>query len=304
MQKILEVKNLTKNFDNFTAVNNLSFDIEEGEVLGLLGPNGAGKTTTIHMLLGVIALSKGSIQYFGKDLYKNREEILKKINFSSTYISMPWMFTVMEILEVFSRLYEIPDKNKRIQKLLKEFEIDHLAKRQFYKLSAGERTRLFLTKAFINYPKLILLDEPTASLDPDISVKIREFLKQERDEYNVSMLFTSHNMAEVEEMCDRVIVLQSGKSIVEDTPDNLTKQITNCIVELVITDNAKALDLFETEKIIFKKNKNLFKIFIDEKDIASFLTLLSSKRVEYQEISINKPDLEDYFLEIVKRRKQ
>ena len=298
---ILEVKNLTKKFGDFTAVDNLSFSIKEGEVLGLLGPNGAGKTTTIHMLLGVIASSKGSIQYFGKDLHRNREEILKEINFSSTYISMPWLFTVSEILEVFARLYEIPDKNKRIQKLLKEFEIDHLAKRQFYKLSAGEKTRLFLTKAFINYPKLILLDEPTASLDPDISVKIREFLKKEKDEYNVSMLFTSHNMAEVEEMCDRVIVLRAGRSIAEDKPENLTRQITNCTIELVITeDNEKAADFFDTEKIPFEKNKNQFKIFIDEKNIADFLMLLSSKKIKYQEISINKPDLEDYFLQVIK----
>lgn len=298
---ILEVKNLTKKFGNFTAVDNLSFNIREGEVLGLLGPNGAGKTTTIQMLLGVMAATKGSIHYFGKNFYENREEILKQVNFSSTYISMPWLFTVSEILEVFARLYEIPDRNKRIQKLLKEFEIDHLIKREFYKLSAGEKTRLFLTKAFLNYPRLILLDEPTASLDPDIAVKIREFLKKEKEQYNVSMLFTSHNMAEVEEMCDRVIVLRSGKAIAEDKPENLTRQMTNCIIELIIADdNEKATEFFDTKKIPFEKNKNQFKIFLDEKNIADFLMLLSSEKIKYQEISINKPDLEDYFLQVVK----
>lgn len=300
---ILEVKNLTKKFGSFTAVNNLSFSIKEGEVLGLLGPNGAGKTTTIHMLLGVIASSKGSIRYFGKDFYKNREEILKEINFSSTYISMPWLFTVYEILEVFARLYEIPDRGKRIHKLLTEFEIDHLAKRQYYKLSAGERTRLFLTKAFLNYPKLILLDEPTASLDPDIAAKIREFLKKEKNEYNVSMLFTSHNMAEVEEMCDRIIILRYGKAIAEDKPENLARQITNCVVELLIAkDNKKASTFLDSKNIRFEKDKNLFKIYIDEKNIANFLMSLSSQEIGYQEISINKPDLEDYFLQVIKEK--
>lgn len=296
---ILEVKNLTKKFGNFTAVDNLSFDIKEGEVLGLLGPNGAGKTTTIQMLLGIMAQTKGSIKYFGKELEQNREEILKQINFSSTYISMPWLFTVSEILEVFALLYEIPDKEKRIQKLLEEFEIYHLAKTQYYNLSAGEKTRLFLTKAFLNYPKLILLDEPTASLDPDISVKIRKFLKKEKEKYNVSMLFTSHNMTEVEEMCDRVIVLQHGRVVAEDKPENLTKSITSCTIELTIAEDKKASVFFGAEKILFERNKNRFKIALEEKNIADFLILLSSKGIRYQEISIDKPDLEDYFLQVV-----
>lgn len=300
---VLEVKNLTKKFGNFTAVDNLSFNIKEGEVLGLLGPNGAGKTTTIHMLLGVMASSKGSIRYFGKDFYKNREEILKEINFSSTYISMPWLFTVSEILDIFARLYEVPDRTKRIHKLLTEFEIDHLAKRSYFKLSAGEKTRLFLTKAFINYPRLILLDEPTASLDPDIAVKIRKFLKKEKNEYNVSMLFTSHNMAEVEEMCDRIIVLRKGKVIAKNSPENLAKQMTNCVIELLITkDNKKASTFLSEQKIRFENEKNLFSIYIDEKDIANFLIALSRENIEYQEISINKPDLEDYFLQTVKEK--
>ncbi len=299
---ILEVKDLNKKFGSFTAVDNLSFNVKEGEVLGLLGPNGAGKTTTIQMLLGIMAPTQGLIKYFGKDLEKNREEILKQINFSSTYISMPWLFTVSEILEIFALLYEIPEKDKRIKKLLEEFEIGHLAKVQFYNLSAGEKTRLFLTKAFMNYPKLILLDEPTASLDPDISVKIRRFLKKEKEKYNVSMLFTSHNMAEVEEMCDSVIVLQHGKIIAKDKPDNLTKSIKNCTVELTIPDNKEATEFFNEEKILFERDKNQFKFVLEEKAIADFLMLLSSKNIKYQEISINKPDLEDYFLEVVKEK--
>ncbi|MBI2025938.1 MAG: ABC transporter ATP-binding protein, partial [Candidatus Levybacteria bacterium] len=210
-QKVLEVKNLTKKFGKFTAVDNISFDIREGEILGLLGPNGAGKTTTIHMLLDVMDPTSGTISYFGKPLKQGRSEILKNVNFSSAYISLPWLFTVEEVLRVYANLYEVPNKVYRISRLLAEFEIEDLRKKHVYMLSAGEKARLLLTKAFINYPKIILLDEPTASLDPDIATKIREFLKKQQKEYNVSMLFTSHNMTEVEEMCDNIVFLNKGK---------------------------------------------------------------------------------------------
>src|SRR3989338_8615576 len=177
---VLEVKNLTKKFGEFTAVNDVSFSIQEGEVLGFLGPNGAGKTTTIQMLIGVMQPTQGNIVYFGKAFNKHRVEILKQINYSSGYISLPYLLTIGEILDVFARLYEIPDKKKRMQKLLAVFEIEGLRKKQFYTLSAGQKSRVLLAKAFLNYPKIILLDEPTASLDPDIAKRIREFLKKEK----------------------------------------------------------------------------------------------------------------------------
>lgn len=219
---ILEVKNLTKKFgssaDEFTAVDNISFSLKEGEILGLLGPNGAGKTTTIHMLLGVTQPTKGDVYYFQKPFNAHREQILKQVNFSSGYISLPWLLTIEEILDVFARLYEVPNKKKRINKLMAIFEIEDLLKKQFFQLSAGQRSRVFLVKAFINYPKIILLDEPTASLDVEIAVKVRKFLKKEKQKYNVSMLFTSHNMKEVEEMCDRIFIIHHGKIIHEGPP--------------------------------------------------------------------------------------
>lgn len=301
---ILEVKNLTKKFGDFTAVDNISFSLNEGEVLGLLGPNGAGKTTTIQMLLSVLEQTEGTISYFGKDFKKHREEILKNVNYSSTYISLPWHFTVLEILDIFAKLYEVDNKEKRIKKLLEEFEIYDLQKKIFSMLSAGEKTRLLLVKAFLNYPKIILLDEPTASLDPEIAVKVREFLKREKKEYDVSMLFTSHNMAEVEEMCDRVIIINHGKIIAQDTPENLTSLMTNCEIELFIKkDNKKAHDLFSENKIPFAQERNTFKIIINEQEISSFLTLISEKKIHYEQISINKPDLEDYFLKAIEKEK-
>lgn len=300
---ILDVKNLTKQFGSFTAVDDLSFEIKEGEVLGLLGPNGAGKTTTIHMLLGVMEATGGVIKYFNKPFPKEREHILKQINFSSTYISMPWLFTLDEILDIYGRLYEVHDRKKRINKLLGEFEIEHLRKRQFAVLSAGEKTRLFLAKAFLNYPKLILLDEPTASLDPDIAIKIRKFLKKEKAEYNVCMLFTSHNMSEVEEMCDRVMIMKSGKIIDQDTPENLAKKLHHSQIELLIMkDNKKAEDYLKEKKFIYTVDRDRFIISLDEQRVAEFLQTITSQNIGYEEININKPTLEDYFLEVLKEK--
>jgi ABC-2 type transport system ATP-binding protein len=302
--QVLEVNGLTKKFGNFSAVDNVSFSIADGEIFGLLGKNGAGKTTTIQMLLGMMEPTSGIITYFGKDLKKHREEILRDANFSSTYISMPWFFTVEEILDIFARLYEVKDRKKRITKLAQEFEIDHLLKKEFYMLSAGEKTRLFMAKAFLNYPKIILLDEPTASLDVDIAVKIREFLKKEKKEYNVSMLLTSHNMKEVEELCDRVMIIKNGKIIDEDKPENLAKKFSRSTLELlIIDDNKKALEFFNNGKVEFKKNKYRFIIEIDEQNISSLLINLAKENIGYSEILINKPDLEDYFLEAVKEKK-
>jgi ABC-2 type transport system ATP-binding protein len=302
---ILEVKNLTKKFGSFTAVDNLSFSIKDGEILGLLGPNGAGKTTTIQMLLGVMEPTVGSIAYFGKTFKKYRTQILKDINFSSTYISLPWQYTITEILNIFARLYGVGNKDKRIQKLLEEFEIDHLQKKSFLDLSSGEKTRVLLAKAFLNYPKIILLDEPTASLDVDIAVKVRQFLKRQKREYNVSMLFTSHNMPEVEEICDRILILNNGTVIAQDTPNNLTHLMTDCEIEFFIEqDVKKANTLFKKIEIPVKQDGNIFKITIDEKAISDFLALLVKEKIHYERISINKPDLEDYFLHIIKKEKK
>lgn len=305
---VLEVKNLTKKFSskgkNFTAVDNVSFSLGDGEILGLLGPNGAGKTTTIQMLLGVMDPSAGDIRYFDKPFEKHREEILKEVNFSSTYISLPWHFTTTEILDIFARLYEVPDSKKRINKLLEEFEISDKRNHQFFNLSAGEKTRLLLTKAFLNYPKVILLDEPTASLDPEIAVRVREFLKKEKREYNVSMLFTSHNMAEVEEMCDRVIILNHGKIIKEGVPADIAKEISDCRLQLMVTSNReKAISYIQNMGYTVKEDKTYITVTLSEKNVAHLLMEMANENIAYEEISIEKPDLEDFFLHIIGKGK-
>ncbi len=297
---ILEVKNLTKKFGNFTAVDNISFSLQEGEILGLLGPNGAGKTTTIQMLLEIMTPTSGDIFCFGKQFKSHREDILKNINFASTYISFPPFFSVHEILNVFATLYEVSKRKEKITKLLKEFEIDHLVNRSYVDLSAGEKTRLTLVKAFLNYPKVILLDEPTASLDPEIAISVRNFLKKQKIEYNVSILLTSHNMAEVEELCDRVLIIHHGKIIDEGTPEELARKTSDCELSLtVVDDKDRAAKLLEEKNIPFDIERFCFTIPIDERNIASFLQLLAREKVHYQEITIKKSDLEDYFLSVI-----
>ena len=297
-QNILEVKDLTKKFGHFIAVDNISFELKTGEILGLLGPNGAGKTTTIEMLLDVMGPTNGSISYFGKSLFTNKSEILKQVNFSSAYIDFPWLFTVDEVLSFFGNLYEVENKKKRIEKLLNEFEIAHLRKKSVGSLSAGEKARLFLTKAFLNYPKVILLDEPTASLDPDIAIRIREFLIREKEEYNVSILFTSHNMQEVEEICDNVIFLNNGKIIARDKPENLSKEIPESEIEFVFKDPKLAEAFFRKQALEYQLNKNTIKISIDTKLISKILTQIATESLLYNDITINKPNLEDYFLKM------
>jgi ABC-2 type transport system ATP-binding protein len=304
IQNVLEVKNLTKKFGNFIAVNDISFELKTGEILGLLGPNGAGKTTTIEMLLDVMGPTSGSISYFGKSLFENKSEILKMVNFSSAYIDFPWLFTVDEVLSFFGNLYEVENKKKRIEKLLNEFEIIHLRKKSIGSLSAGEKARLFLTKAFLNYPKIILLDEPTASLDPDIAIKIREFLIREKEEYNVSILFTSHNMQEVEGICDSVIFLNNGKIIARDKPENLSKEIPESEIEFIFQNPKLATAFFAKIGLKYQQNKNTIKISVETKLISKILTQIVNESLIYNDISINKPNLEDYFLKMSEGNKK
>jgi len=220
-QPLVEVRNLTKRFGDFVAVDNISFDIHEGEILGLLGPNGAGKTTTIHMLLGLITPTSGSIRIFGLDLARHRETILKQVNFSSTYISLPYSLTVEENLRVVAGLYGLSNITQRIDDVIKKLDMQELRVKLTRKLSSGQMSRLTLAKAVMTQPKVLLLDEPTASLDPDISQKIKAFLKEHRRSENLSILYTSHNMREMEEMSDRIIFLQRGKIVAEGTSQHI-----------------------------------------------------------------------------------
>lgn len=221
---IIETKNLTKDFGGFRAVDDLSLNIEKGKITALLGPNGAGKTTTIQMLLNLITPTSGDIKIFGLELSKNREEILSQTNFSSPYVSLPMGLTVMENLLTFARLYGVKKPVEKIKETAKYFEVENLLSRKTPSLSTGQLTRVNLTKAFLNDPRLLLLDEATASLDPDIADKTRKMLKRIQEEKKVTILYTSHNMQEIEEICDHVIFINKGKIREEGTPEELVKK--------------------------------------------------------------------------------
>jgi ABC-2 type transport system ATP-binding protein len=221
---VIRVQDLTKIFDGTTAVDRVTFEVPEGEIMGLLGPNGAGKTTILQMLLSALIPTSGQIEILGLPLKHHREEILRQVNFSSTYVSMPNSLTVVENLMVFARLYGVRESQKRIQQLLKIFEIEHLQKKLAGTLSTGQLTRLCLAKALLNNPKILFLDEPTASLDPDIADKTRKLLKEIRQDSQVTILYTSHNMREMEELCDRILFLNKGRIIAVGTPKELIDQ--------------------------------------------------------------------------------
>ncbi len=221
---IIEVRNLVKKFGVTTAVDGLSFRVDEGTITGLLGPNGAGKTTTIQMLLDLITPTGGDIFIFGRNMKRDREYILSNINFSSPYVSLPGNLKVWENLATFARLYGVKNVRGKIEELCDFFKIRDLLPKQTSTLSTGQLTRLNLTKALLNDPKLLLLDEPTSSLDPDIADRTRKMLKRIQLEKKVTILYTSHNMLEVEELCDRVIFINHGKLQDDGTPADLVKK--------------------------------------------------------------------------------
>ena len=217
-QTIVEVRNLRKTFNGTVAVDDVSFDIFQGEILGLLGPNGAGKTTIIQMLLNLTFPTSGQIRIFGLDLKKSREEILQKVNFSSAYVALPQSLTIFENLKVFAYLYGVSQPHQRIHEVLHLFEMEHLKDKLTRHLSSGQLTRVCMAKALLNSPKILFLDEPTASLDPDIADKTRELLKRVCNESGLTILYTSHNMKEMEEMSHRILFLHQGRMIASGTP--------------------------------------------------------------------------------------
>lgn len=212
---------LTKRYGPLTAVDHISFSVGSGEIVGLLGPNGAGKTTTINMILGILQPTEGSITILGKDMRKCRSEISKSTNFAAVYAHMPANLTVWQNLFVFGLLYEIPNVKKRIGDLLEEFDLGQFVNTKAGLLSSGELSRLNLAKAVMNEPSLLLLDEPTASLDPSVSQLIRDRIQTYASRTRAGILWTSHNMTEIEAVCDRVMFLSKGRILLSGDPSTL-----------------------------------------------------------------------------------
>lgn len=307
-KSVLSIRNLKKVYPGkppVVAVDEISFDLKEGEILGLLGPNGSGKTTTIQMLLGTLTHTTGSIVYFGKDFVQNRSEVLQSVSFASTYTSLPWILTIAENLEVFGLLYGIEreESHKLFDPLLERFGIFDKKNQRVSQLSAGQVTRLMLVKAFFIQPKIVLLDEPTASLDPDIAKDICAFLLEQREQMGLSILFSSHRMDEVMEICDRTIFLKSGKIIADDVPAKLAKSVSGFRVRLLIIDGMKrTIAIAEQHGLKYEIDHKTIEIQIDEEKIPNFLHAISRAEVSYASIQIEEPSLDDFFLEIAKRK--
>ena len=221
MNYLVEVNELKKNYSSKEAVKGISFIIKENEILGLLGPNGCGKTTTIGMLLGLLKPSAGEIKIDNMSFEKNRIEILSKINFISPYIELPKKLTVQQNLTVYGKLYNIKNLKERIEYLTEKLRLEELLKRVTGELSSGQKNRASLAKALINKPKVLFLDEPTASLDPEIGDFVRSFLETYKRENKISILLASHNMNEVSRLCKSVLMMKNGIIIDEGTPKDL-----------------------------------------------------------------------------------
>jgi ABC-2 type transport system ATP-binding protein len=220
-KRIVEVQGLTKRFGSVTAVDGVSFEIYEGEILGLLGPNGAGKTTIIQMLLGLTTPTGGTIRIFGLDPERYREAVLQRVNFSSAYVALPQSLTVQENLRVFVRLYGIPRPQAKIEEVLGLFELEDLRDKLVRHLSSGQLTRVCLAKALLNDPRILFLDEPTASLDPHMADRTRALLRTVSRRSGLTILYTSHNMREMEELSNRILFLHQGRIIASGTPEEV-----------------------------------------------------------------------------------
>ena len=221
----IQIKNLTKNYNNTKAVNNISFDMEKNKTIGLLGPNGCGKTTSIGMLLGLIKPTSGEIIIDNENLENlKRNDILARINFASPYIELPKKLTVRQNLEVYGRLYGVKNLRKRVDEISEDLNIKNFYDRKTGELSSGQKNRVSLAKSLINKPEILFLDEPTASLDPDIGDFVRTYIQKYKDENQVTILLASHNMVEVERLCDSIIMMKNGRIIDRGTCDQIIKK--------------------------------------------------------------------------------
>lgn len=305
---VLTVNNLVKTFPSritqqpFVAVDHLTFALQRGEILGVLGPNGAGKTTTMQILLSTLTRTSGDIHYFGKEFDRYRSEILMKVSFASSYINLPGHLTVYENLLVQGMLHGMKKAQlkENIDHFLNFFNLYEKRKHEVITLSAGQKTRTMLCKAFITNPEIVLLDEPTASLDVDVADQVRKFILEEQRRRQLSILFTSHNMDEVASVCNRVLVLKEGKLIANDKPEKLAASVSTTRVLLTPhKDEVERFIAFAREhKIPYSFREPALSFEVHEQQIAAFLTSLAEQGLRYNQIAIEKPSLEDYFMRL------
>ncbi|HLW60290.1 MAG TPA: ABC transporter ATP-binding protein [bacterium] len=235
----IAVRHLTKRYASVGVVEDLSFRVDPGEIVGFLGPNGAGKTTTLAMLLGLLLPTSGQVQVLGLPMPQERRRILARVNFTSPYVALPGNLTVSENLTVFARLYGVRDARRRIEGLLDRFGLAEMRARATGRLSSGEGTRLGLVKALLNDPEVLFLDEPTASLDPDSAERVRDSLRRICAERRMTLFYTSHNMQEVERLSDRILFLNRGRLIADGPPGEVLRRFARTTLEEMFLDVAR-----------------------------------------------------------------
>ena len=236
------VDRLVKRYKTTTAVDGISFRLAPGSITGLLGGNGAGKSTTIAMIMGLVTPTEGAVSVLGADMPRERYRVLHRMNFESPYVDMPMRLTVRQNLSVFAQLYAVPDIAARIAELAENLDLTEFLDRPTGKLSSGQKTRVALAKALLNKPEVLLLDEPTASLDPDTADWVRGRLARYRSENTATILLASHNMTEVERLCERVIIMKKGRIEDDDTPERLLSRYGRDTLEEVFLDVARGRD--------------------------------------------------------------
>ena len=239
IEPVLTVEDLAKAYRGGVAVAGVSFSLRAGSITGLLGGNGAGKTTTIAMIMGLVLPSSGRIRVLGHSMPEQSAEVLGRMNFESPYVDMPMRLTVRQNLTIFGRLYAVENLHDRIERLASDLDLFDFLDRANGKLSAGQKTRVALAKALINQPELLLLDEPTASLDPDTADWVREHIETYRKENGATILLASHNMPEVERLCDRVIIMKRGRIEDDDSPQQIMARYNRTTLEEVFLDVAR-----------------------------------------------------------------
>lgn len=249
MSTVVEVQNLVKQYKNVRAIDDISFSIEAGRCVGLLGGNGAGKTTTLGILMGVTTPTSGSVLMLGHDMASDKLEALARMNFTSPYTDLPFRLTVWQNLYSYAYLYGVENPRERVKEVLARFNLTPYLDRPSGKLSAGQRTRLGLAKAFLNNPELVLLDEPSASLDPDTADKLRSDIERYRRDTGATFILASHNMAEVERLCDEVIMMRQGKILDRATPSELIHRYGRQNLEEVFLAISRGEDAVEGEEM-------------------------------------------------------
>jgi ABC-2 type transport system ATP-binding protein len=301
---LLEIRDLRKHYGAVTALKGVSLDVERGEFFGLLGPNGAGKSTAINILLGLILADGGSIRIFGEDFAKHPIAIRRRMNVAAAFTSLSGVLTVRENLTVYGHLYGVKNIKTKIAELLERFEIADLADRKLQYLSSGQHTRVTLCKGLINDPELLLLDECTVGLDPDIAEKTRRALQQFQQEKQTTIIFTSHNMNEVEELCGRIAFLSKGEILRIDTAARIKELIPQQILEIRFQAGALPVDVANTnghprgERI----GDSTLRFVLDDptQQLDPLLRHLTQTGASIVDIQVMRPTLEDVFIKVAR----